>query len=96
MTRIKKKVLPGISETLDEVRWAKFRLSLACRLLQSFVQDSVRQITQCQRYGSSSDFTKYTEETEKNINLALEEITREGQAVRLALKRLHDTTKGDN
>jgi hypothetical protein len=95
MIRRRKRMLPGSREALDEINMAKFHLALDCRLLQSFVREAIRQVKQCERYGSTSNFGLDMSTTATNITMAIQNIVRQGNTARLALKRFHDTTKGE-
>jgi hypothetical protein len=95
MTRGKKRVLPGSQEVTEELHIAKFRLALACRLIQFHVREATHLVKQCERYGSVSSFNHQINENVLHILLSLQDVTRAGNTARRALKRFHNTIKGE-
>ena len=89
------RALPGSRETLEEMRCTKYRLALACRLVQSHVRDAMLLVKQCERYGSVSDFNQQIGKTALYILLSMQDVTAAGNTALRALKRFNNTTKGN-
>ena len=85
--------MPGSREALDEINKVKFHLTLDCRLVQQFVREAIRQVKQCERYGSTASFELDMEKTAAHITAAIQNILHHGNTACLAVKRFHDTNK---